>query len=314
MEKLSRRDMLKMIGVSALGATVVSQVAFAPRAVRAQGAPTVTPIAFFSFSLGAMQLTVIRDAARTQDPNILGRNAPEGGIAEVLQASNLPAPITATFNVLLARNNDKTILFDTGFGVGAGGALVATLDLLDVQRDAVTDVVITHLHPDHVGGALTDGALTFPNATYHYSQVEFDFVNNLPADSPLAGAAATNKAIFEAAGDKLKLYSADTEILEGITSIAAYGHTPGHTAFRLESEGQQMLHAVDTALNSVISLARPDWQANFDANGDLAVETRRRLFGEAASNGTRIFAYHFPFPGTGFVVAEGEGFRFIPAM
>ncbi len=314
MEKLSRRDMLKMIGVGALGATVASQVAFVPRAVRAQGAPATTPIAFFSFTLGAMQLTVIRDAARTQDPNILGRNAPEGGIAQVLQANNFPAPINSTFNVLVARNGDKTILFDTGLGAGAGGALLSTLALLGIERESVTDVVFSHLHPDHVGGALTDGALTFSNATYHYPQAEYDFVSNIAADSPLAGAANTSKAIFEAAGDKLNVYAAETEVLPGITPIAAYGHTPGHTAFRLTSDGQSMVHIVDAAINSVVSLARPDWQANFDADGDMAVETRRKLFGEAASSGTRVFGYHFPFPGTGFVIAEGEGFRFIPAM
>lgn len=314
MENFSRRDMLKLLGVGALGGALIGRIGFAPQAIRAQGAPAATPIAFFRFALGAMQLTVIRDAARQQDPAVLGRNAPEGGIAEVLKANNFPAPINTTFNVLLMQNGDKTALFDTGFGVGAGGALVATLELLGVGREAVTDVVLTHMHPDHVGGALTDGALTFPNATYHYSQPEFDFVNSLPADSPLAGVAATNKAIFEAAGDKLKLYSADAQLLEGVTSFAAHGHTPGHMAFRFESEGQTMLHVVDTALNSVVSLARPDWQANFDVNGELAVETRRRVFGEAARTGVRILAYHFPFPATGFIVAEGEGFRFIPAM
>jgi glyoxylase-like metal-dependent hydrolase (beta-lactamase superfamily II) len=314
MDQLSRRDVIKLLGISALGAAAMGRVAFAPSPALAQGAPAATPIAFFSFALGAMQLTVIRDAARSQDPAVLGRNAPEDGIAEVLKANNFPAPITTTFNVLLARGGDKVILFDTGFGAGAGGALVATLNLLGIERSAVTDVVLTHMHPDHVGGALTDGALTFPNATYHYSQAEFDFVNSLAADSPLAGVAATNKAIFEAAGDKLKLYAADAEILPGITSVAAYGHTLGHTAFRFESDGQQMMHMVDTALNSVVSLARPDWHANFDVNGERAAETRRRLFGEAARSGMRILAYHFPFPGTGFVIAEGEGFRFIPAM
>ncbi|PJF35819.1 MAG: hypothetical protein CUN49_08585 [Candidatus Thermofonsia Clade 1 bacterium] len=314
MNSFSRRDMLKFLGVGALGSALIGRIGFAPQAARAQGAPAATPIAFFRFTLGAMELTVIRDAARQQDPSVLGRNAPEGGVAEVLKANNVPAPITTTFNVLVARNGDKTMVFDTGFGVAAGGALLATLALLGIERESVTDLVLTHLHPDHVSGALTDGALTFPNATYHYSQAEFDFVNGLPADSPLAGVAATNKAIFEAAGDKLKLYAPDTEILPGVTTIAAYGHTLGHTAFRFESEGQQMLHAVDTALNSVVSLARPDWHTAFDVNGALAAETRRRIFGEAARNGTRIFAYHFPFPGTGFVVAEGEGFRFIPIM
>lgn len=314
MDQLSRRDVLKLLGVSALGAVAVGRIALAPKPALAQGAPAAAPIAFFNFALGAMQLTVIRDAVRSQDPAILGRNAPEGGVAEVLKANNVPAPINATFNVLLARSGDKVILFDTGFGVGAGGALVATLELLGVQRGDVTDVVFTHMHPDHVGGALTEGALTFPNAMYHYPQAEFDFVNSLAADSPLAGVATTNKAIFEAAGDKLKLYAADAEVLPGVAAVAAYGHTLGHTALRFESEGQQMMHMVDTALNSVVSLARPDWQAAFDVNGELASETRRRLFSEAALNGTRVFAYHFPFPGTGFVVAEGEGFRFIPAM
>ncbi|GAB4555407.1 MAG: MBL fold metallo-hydrolase [Anaerolineae bacterium] len=319
MSKLSRRQMLKAMGISTVGVAVGSQISLAGRPALAQSAPTGTPLGFYSFALGAMQLTVIRDAAREQNPAILGANAPEGGVDEILKANNVPSPINATFNVLLARNGDKTILFDTGNGAGNGGALLATLGVLGIAPDSITDVVFSHFHPDHVGGALTDGKPTFANAMYHFPQPEFDFVDGTVIENvPEAqrGLFNNSKAIFAAAGDagKFNTYAQDTEILPGIMSIAASGHTPGHTAFMLQSDNARMMHIVDAAINSIVSLARPDWFAAFDANGEQASETRKKLFSEAASGGIRVFGYHFPFPGTGYVAAEGEGFRFIPYL
>jgi glyoxylase-like metal-dependent hydrolase (beta-lactamase superfamily II) len=100
----------------------------------------------------------------------------------------------------------------------------------------------------------------------------------------------------------------------GLTALAAPGHTIGHMAFRLDSEGASLLFTIDTAINNVVSLAMPDWHAAFDTDGPQASATRKQLFGDAASSGMRVLAYHFPFPGLGFIDTDGEGFRFIPAM
>jgi glyoxylase-like metal-dependent hydrolase (beta-lactamase superfamily II) len=125
-----------------------------------------------------------------------------------------------------------------------------------------------------------------------------------------------NKAILETAdaAGQLNVYAAGAEVVPGLTAIAAPGHTMGHTAFRLDSEGSSLLFTIDAAINNVVSLSNPDWHAAFDTDGPMAAETRKQLFGEAASTGLRVLAYHFPFPGLGFIDTEGEGFRFIPAM
>lgn len=301
------------MGAGALSVAAGRHFDLLPPVALAQGQAGPAPIAFFTTDVGAIQVTVIRDRAAPLDPAILAANAPEGAVAELLTENNLPTDtINNTFNVALVRTGDRLVLLDTGNGV-AQGSLVATLELLGVGREAITDVVISHLHPDHVSGALDGGGLTFASAMYHYPEVEKTFVDAAAADQGMIDA---NKALLEIAdaAGQLNVYAAEAEVLPGLTAFAAPGHTIGHTAFRLDSEGASLLCTVDTAINNVVSLAHPDWFAAFDTDGPLAAETRKRMFGDAAASGVRLLAYHFPFPGLGYVDTDGEGFRFIPSM
>jgi glyoxylase-like metal-dependent hydrolase (beta-lactamase superfamily II) len=304
-----------MFGIGALGLGATSVWGFLPRPALAQGgAPTAT--AFFSLTVGKIELTVIRDAQFPLDGAILGANAPTGAVDETLKANNLPTGTIATpFNVVLVKTGDKVALLDTGNGVGVG-ALVPTLALLGVTPEMITDVVFSHLHPDHVGAALTDGKLTFPKAMYSYPEAEKAFVEAAPAGTPIDDMLKANKAIFKAAGDasQLNIFKSDAEVLPGVLAVAALGHSMGHHLFRMESEGSKLLLPVDTAINSVVSLAHPEWYAAFDTDGAMAAETRKKVFSDAAATGVRVLGYHFPFPGTGFIDTDGDGFRFIPAM
>jgi glyoxylase-like metal-dependent hydrolase (beta-lactamase superfamily II) len=109
------------------------------------------------------------------------------------------------------------------------------------------------------------------------------------------------------------MLGAQADVAPGVRALAARGHSPGHTVFRIESEGQSLLVLGDVANHSVLSLARPDWHFAFDADAAAAAETRRRILGMAASDGTQVLGFHFPWPGLGWVEAAGQGFRFAPA-
>jgi glyoxylase-like metal-dependent hydrolase (beta-lactamase superfamily II) len=308
---LSRRDMLRLMGTGVVGTLAMSTIAGLPTPAHAQTNPPPKPLGFFNLQIGELEVTVIRDGVRPLDPAILAANAPEGALAELLKENNVTAPFNNTFNVQLIKSGERMVLLDTGLGAAAG-ALLPTLEVLGIQRDAITDVVFSHQHGDHIGAGLVDGKLTFTKAMYHYPQAEADAVEKAAESTGITN----NRNLLKAAGDagQLTLFKAEAEVVPGIMAMAAYGHTPGHTAFMLSSAGQSMLCTIDSALNNVVTMAHPEWHIQFDAEKEAAVATRKRLFGEAASKGMRVLAYHFPFPGTGFVVAQGEGFRFTPSM
>jgi glyoxylase-like metal-dependent hydrolase (beta-lactamase superfamily II) len=309
---LSRRDMLRMVGTGVVGAVAGSALSGLPTPTLAQDAAQVPkPIGFFQFQVGDISVTVIRDGVRPFDSAALGLNAPEGALAKLLKDNNLPTSFNNTFNVLLLKAGERMILVDTGLGVAAG-SLVPTLGALSIQPDMITDVVFSHQHGDHIGGALTNGKLSFPKAMYHYPEAERMVVEKAAESAGITN----NKNLLKAAGDadQLKTFKADAEVLPGIMAIAAYGHTLGHTAFMLSSANQSLLCTVDSALNNVVTMAHPEWHVQQDSDKAMAVETRKRLFGDAAAKGTRVVAYHFPFPGTGFIAKDGDGFRFIAAM
>lgn len=303
MSKLSRRAWLQSIGAGAISLTLGSHLGV--RLVRAQGA--ATPTAFIRFTLGTAEITVIQDTAFQFPVTTFASNATEEELAEVLEANNLPVgDIRTTVNTMLVKDGDMTALLDTG----TGSQTLPTLALLGVVPEDITAVVISHFHPDHIGGMLSSGAPAFPNAMYYLGQAEWDF---LQSGSAGVGDAVRAFGVLQNAG-QLEFYASDAEIVGGIQSVAAFGHTPGHHALMVTSGDAQLLNMIDTALNSVISLARPEWQPGFDSLPDVASETRRTLLQRAVDEKIQIFGYHFPFPGLGYVDTEGEGFRFIPTV
>ncbi|MBW4439293.1 MAG: MBL fold metallo-hydrolase [Pleurocapsa minor GSE-CHR-MK-17-07R] len=312
----SRRNFLKGAGAAAFATSFSTW--FALRPVMAQdGTPASGVTAFARFNVGALQVTVIQDAVFPLETSILGANATVDDINAVLAANNQPVTgaVNATVNPVLVNTGSELILIDSGNGADAGGSLNNTLALLGVTPDSINRVVISHFHPDHINGLLAGGAAAFPNATIHFPQAEWDFMQATPADSPAAGLVTAATAALQPYldADQVSYYAPEGEILPGIVAVPAPGHTPGHTAIRLESEGESVLNLIDTALSAVISLSRPDWYAAFDAVPELAAETRLALLTSAAADGARVMGYHFPFPGVGYVVAEDDAFSFVPA-
>lgn len=313
---ITRRALLKTMGVGAVAAAFPA-LAYQPPAGARQ---TEYGTAFKRFALGDFEVTVIQDRVVEFVPEMFSLGAPDGGVEAELAEGNLPTDrIPTTVNPVLVDTGDRLVLLDTGTGPFLGetfGGLLGTLELLGVAREDVDTVVISHWHPDHTGAASVDGAATFPNATYLFPRQEWEFVQDFPGDA----SSADMFPAFESAmqplfdGDAVSFYGDGDEIAPGIRAMAAPGHTPGHHGFSLESGGRRLVSLVDTADHFLVSLRHPEWGFVFDHDLGLASETRRELLGRAADEGLQVMGYHFPFPGVGYVVREGEGFRFVPSV
>lgn len=322
---LSRRSFLRGLGAGAAGVALGAPGFFgAVGKASAQQMPSLAAATgFFRFSIGEATVTILQDGTGMFPSNFFGANAPEGATDEVLVANNLPAGlVTVTLNVMMVENGERRVLIDGGqAGISLdgnpsnSGKLMATLEGVGVMPGDVTDVIISHAHPDHIYGVGDANGPFFPNARYYIAQAEYDFSQGAPYGSPLDGFLEAANVILDSltAGDHLSFFNSEDEVVPGIQAIAAPGHTPGHQAFMVSSGGQSIMNLIDTANNSVISLAHPEWAFVFDADPGVASETRTALLGRAADEGLYVFGYHFPFPGVGVIGREGEGFRFISA-
>jgi glyoxylase-like metal-dependent hydrolase (beta-lactamase superfamily II) len=302
---VSRRSFLKSLGAGAAGAGLAATgFGFFALPTSAQG----TAPAFGSFyrtNVGEYTLTVVQDRVGAIPSNVLAANADPADLTALLEANNLPLEQQkATFNVILLEAGERRILFDTGNGAGAG-LLVETLAILGVPADTITDVLISHIHPDHVGGVSSDAGISFPNATYHIGETEKAFLDT----GAIASSTAKLQPVIDAG--MLNVMPDSGEWLPGISAMPSFGHTPGHLAFMIANGDDALLSVVDAANNSIVSVARPDWALGFDADPAAAASARRALFEMAAADGIKVFGYHFAFPGIGYIVAEGEGYRFV---
>jgi glyoxylase-like metal-dependent hydrolase (beta-lactamase superfamily II) len=304
LKSLSRRQLLKSAG---LGAAAVALSQYVPVA-RAQDADTpALPIALKRLTLGDASLTLIQEAALQLPSAAFGGGAPEGAVAELLAENNLPTEtVDASVNIIMFDNGSDKVLFDTG----TGQTLLPALEAIGVPATDITAVVFSHFHGDHVGGASFDGVLAYPNAMYYFPEAEWDFIQGA-SDNQGAQNAISKLQPAEDVG-QLELFSAG-EVISGVEAIAAFGHTPGHHIFDITSGDEALTYMADTANNYLAALSHPEWSFSFDSDPAQATATRREQYGRIADEQRRFLAYHFPFPGVGYIDRDGEGFNYFPA-
>jgi glyoxylase-like metal-dependent hydrolase (beta-lactamase superfamily II) len=308
---ISRRNWLKGIGVGAAATGLAGAGLIRPQA-QISGPGAADAIAFFRYNVGDLSVTVMKDGSAPLNTEILANNVEPAEVQEALTANNLPTDqLLNTFNVMMIDYGDGMALVDTGLGMGGGpgGRLFGTLALLGVAPGDINHIIGTHFHPDHVGGLSSEGAANFPNATYHLSQTEYDVVQ-ANAEGFAAGAAAAIAPYAD--GDQLALYNDGDELLPGIQAMATPGHTPGHHAVMLSSNGDSLIHVVDSIINATVHVQNPTFAIQFDGDPVMAADTRTALLSRAADEQIPIMGYHFPFPGTGYVARMDDSFTFVP--
>jgi glyoxylase-like metal-dependent hydrolase (beta-lactamase superfamily II) len=267
------------------------------------------------FGLGGFTVTVFRDGMRKGDGPypIFGANQDAATVEALLAENFLPAKqFVNSFSPTLVQTGSETILFDTGLGAGARpamGNLGALLAASGVKPEDVTVVAITHMHGDHIGGLMENGAPAFPNARYVASAVEYDHWTKV-ADAEAGKGVAANVVPL---AEKITFVKDGDTVVSGVTVMEAHGHSPGHSIFHLESDGRRLVITADTANHYVVSLQRPDWEVRFDMDKAAAAATRKKVFGMLAADKVPFIGYHMPFPAVGFVEPLGDGFRYVPA-
>lgn len=264
----------------------------------------------FRFRIGTLDAVALKDGTIdvANDGKTFGIGKPSADVGALLSAAGQPTDaLHLSIQPLLVRSDARVLLFDTGAGDASfaqAGHLPDALRAAGVEPAQVTDIFLSHAHPDHVGGLLArDGALAFPNAAIHLSAPEWDA---LKVD---AGAAKLVAAITP----KVAAFAPGAEIVPGVVkAVAVDGHTPGHSAYEIASGNERLLYIGDTAHHHVVSVQRPDWTVQWDQDAPVAQASRRALLQRASDDHLRVYAVHFPFPGIGHVKKEGDGFVWVP--
>ncbi|MCT4558345.1 MAG: MBL fold metallo-hydrolase [Pelagimonas sp.] len=279
--------------------------------------------AHVSFMMGDAKLTVISDGRLETPAGGLGVNADPEQVKAFLKRHFLSETMNYNHcNHLLVELGEAKVLVDVGSGdrfLDTAGQLIGNMEAAGIDPGDITHVVITHAHPDHIWGVRDDfDEAIIPDAQYFIGEKEYahwtqdGLAASAPPEAQQFIVGAVNSLNVD--GVDWVLATHDQEIAPGVRVIDTPGHTPGHLAVVVESNGQQIMALGDCMNHAYMNFAHPGWYNGFDMDGDQTVATRKRLLDMAATDRIAVLGYHFPFPGVGHVAKSGDAYSFVPAM
>lgn len=281
----------------------------------------------YAVRIGEIDVIVISDGVLPLPTKMLGHNAAPSDRTAWLNDMFLPQEaFDWSLNVVLVRSGEQTILIDAGLGLDPdlnlprAGQLVRRLEAAGIDLSSVTDVVLTHMHMDHIGGLLVEGVKERlrPDLRIHVAASEVKFWESpdfsqvaMPAGFPDA-LRATAKRFAKEYRDYLHLFDDEHEVAPGVVVQRTGGHTPGHSVVRVASNGDRLTFAGDAVF--AVGFDHPDWYNGFEHDPEEAARVRVRLLTELAATGEQLVATHLPFPSVGRVAVDGDAFRWVPVF
>ncbi|MDY0979868.1 MBL fold metallo-hydrolase [Stenotrophomonas sp. CFBP8994] len=281
----------------------------------------------YALKVGDIDVLVVSDGVLPLPTQMLGHNVSAAERAPWFKEMYLPPDaLDWALNVMVVRSGDRNILIDAGLGMDPdlnlprAGQLIRRLGASGINLGEITDVVITHLHMDHIGGLLVDGVKEqlHPELRIHVAAAEVDFWKapdfartNMPPGFPDALRATATHFLAEY-GSYVRTFDEVHEIAPGVTAHRTGGHTPGHSVVRLNSNGEALTFAGDAIF--AVGFEQPNWHNGFEHDPEGAAQVRITLLNELAGTGEMLVATHLPFPSVGRVSADGDVFRWVPVF
>jgi len=312
------------VGRACLAALLLLGTAFEASAAAPQ-IKTSAP-GYYRMMLGDFEITAVSDGTVDLKVSDLLTNTTAAKVRSALARAHLKDPVETSVTAYLINTGSKLVMIDAGAGAFFGptlGKLIGNLKASGYQPEQVDEIYLTHLHADHVGGIVSgqpgDYRIAFPNAIVRADKRDADFwlskanMEAAPKDAKQffeAAMAALNPYI---AANKFKPFDGNTDLTPGIKAVATHGHTPGHTIYVVESQGQRLDLWGDLMHVAAVQFSQPAVTIRFDTNAKAAAAQRKKEFAAAAKRGYWVGAAHLPFPGIGHLRSDGSGYDWTPA-
>jgi len=276
---------------------------------------------FYRMMLGDFEVTALFDGVLDFSPKELLTNTTPAQVGELLHRSFEGDKVLTSVNAYLINTGDKLVLIDTGAGETFGpglNKLQSNLKSAGYQPEQVDMVLITHMHPDHLGGLFLEGKRMFPNAIVYAGKADAAYwldeaeMNKVPTEKQkFFHDAQSNMNPYVRAG-QFKPILGDTQLAPGIRAVEAHGHTPGHTIYAVESKGQKLMVWGDLIHVAAVQFPEPQVTITFDVDSKLAAVQRKKAYVEAAKERYLVASAHLPFPGLGHLRAARKGYEWVP--
>ena len=321
MTELNRRHVLT-------GAALASAAALLPSVPVQAAAPPVGKQAagFYRYKVGTHEVTVATDGVnkfRFPDTFVVNKNRDEvnAGWAQLYGTKD---EMVVPYSPIAVNTGSKLVVIDTGTGEanlerskGMSGQFHSNLKAAGIQADQVGTVIISHFHGDHINGLLDkDNKLAFPKAEILVPAPEWKYFMDdaemgKQTSERMKGVFAGLRRVFDALGRKVTQYEAGKEVAPGITSVATYGHTPGHMSFVIAQDNSKVFVQSDVT-NNPLFVRNPGWHLMFDQDAQMAEATRRKTYDMVVAEKMMVQGFHYPFPALAHIEKSGDGYREVP--